>query len=190
MWKKTPKCIHPSIIHARLILCRVTGICWSLSQLSLDERQGWTLDRPPVHHRAQMYTSTLNDNDKDFGHLLIFQIQVQKFHPLRPYLQKHLTAQRASCTQTAWTSRMKEWEGERGLFNKTPSAELRQSKAVLAHLEKAEALNMGNLPRPTTDSIKMQKIIFTLKLTLTWFSMFCTNGDINGYYRLSKLYNI
>ena len=42
--------IHPSIIYTRLVLFRVTGICWS--QLSSGERQGSTLDRSPVHHRA------------------------------------------------------------------------------------------------------------------------------------------
>ena len=31
---------HPSI---RLVLPRVTGICWSLSQLSSSERQGYTM---------------------------------------------------------------------------------------------------------------------------------------------------
>ena len=44
--------IHPSIIHVRLVLCRVAGICWSLSQLSWGKRKGYTLDSLSVHHRA------------------------------------------------------------------------------------------------------------------------------------------
>ena len=44
--------IHPSIIHTCLVLFRVTGICWSLSQLSLGKRQGYILDRSPVHRRT------------------------------------------------------------------------------------------------------------------------------------------
>ena len=41
--------IHLSIIYTRLVQSRVTGICWSLSQLSSGESQGYTLDRSPVH---------------------------------------------------------------------------------------------------------------------------------------------
>ena len=42
----------PSIMHTRSVLWRVTGICWSLSQLSLEKKSGYTLDRSSVHHRA------------------------------------------------------------------------------------------------------------------------------------------
>ena len=50
--------IHPSIFYTRFILTRVTGICWSLSQPSTGERQGYTLDRSPVHHRATCRQTT------------------------------------------------------------------------------------------------------------------------------------
>ena len=50
-----PKCssIHPSIVYTHLVLPRVIEICWSLSHLSLGERQEYTLDRSPVHRGAQ-----------------------------------------------------------------------------------------------------------------------------------------
>ena len=57
------KTIHPSIFYTRLVQFRVTGVCWSLSQLSSGERQGFTPDRSPVHRRAthtQTTTHTLN----------------------------------------------------------------------------------------------------------------------------------
>ena len=41
-------------IHPCLVQFRVTGICWSLSQLSSGEKQGYTLDRLLVHHRATL----------------------------------------------------------------------------------------------------------------------------------------
>ena len=66
--------IHPSIIHICLVLCRVIRICWSLSQLSEGERQGYTLDRSPVHHRADMtlkYANFKGNYDKPLGIILL-----------------------------------------------------------------------------------------------------------------------
>ena len=41
--------IHPSSISAHSSF-RVTGVCWSLSQPSLDESQGYTRDGLSIHH--------------------------------------------------------------------------------------------------------------------------------------------
>ena len=66
--------IHPSI---HLVLSGVMGVCWSLSQLSSGERQGYTLDRSPVHRRTlihanpfQIFFSLLNISNFFLAHLL------------------------------------------------------------------------------------------------------------------------
>uniref|UniRef100_A0A3Q3LBU3 Bestrophin homolog n=1 Tax=Mastacembelus armatus TaxID=205130 RepID=A0A3Q3LBU3_9TELE len=46
------------IHHLYPLTPKVTGICWTLSHLSLGERQGYTLDRSPVHHRATQRHTT------------------------------------------------------------------------------------------------------------------------------------
>ena len=59
--------INPSIIHTLLVLFRVTGMCWSLSQLSSGERQGYTLDRSPVHNRATDRRTTMHSHNHSYG---------------------------------------------------------------------------------------------------------------------------
>ena len=53
-------CKNPSIMYTRLVQFRVTGVFWSLSQLSSGKRQGHTLERSPVHYRATHRWTTMH----------------------------------------------------------------------------------------------------------------------------------
>ena len=50
---------------------RVTRTFWSLSQLSLSERQEYTLDRPPVHRRATYRRATTRTHIHAYGQFRI-----------------------------------------------------------------------------------------------------------------------
>ena len=56
-WNYTATCTLISSIHRPypFIPIKITGICCGVSQLSLGERQGFTLDRSPAHRRAYSY---------------------------------------------------------------------------------------------------------------------------------------
>ena len=57
-WMKT-KILHvPNTIHPSYSWLRVIWVCWSLSQPSSGERQGYTLDRSPVHCRITYRQTT------------------------------------------------------------------------------------------------------------------------------------